>query len=140
LRDGELWQLREILGGSGHCGQNGLCPHFGLGDAAQVDLLRIGWPSGIVQEIENVPANQILSVTEHQEWATNAPSLAMANLTDVTVQLTATGQTDLRYVFQAFTDLAQWTKLAVRTNLTGTVNYTPPTSAAARRFYRVVVP
>ena len=47
---------------------------------------------------------------------------------------------DLRYVFEASTDLAQWTKLAVRTNLTGTVNYTPPTSAAAQRFYRVVVP
>jgi hypothetical protein len=47
---------------------------------------------------------------------------------------------NFRYVFEASADLAQWTKLAVRTNLTGTVNYTPPTSAAARRFYRVVVP
>jgi hypothetical protein len=56
------------------------------------------------------------------------------------VQLTATGQADLRYVFEASTDLAQWTKLAVRTNLTGTVEYTPPTSVSAQRFYRVVVP
>ena len=47
---------------------------------------------------------------------------------------------NFRYVFEASADLAQWTKLVVRTNLTGTVNYTPPTSAAAQQFYRVVVP
>ena len=117
-----------------------LIAHFGLGDATKVDTLRIEWPSGIVQEIANVLANQVLSVTEHQEGATTAPSLAMSNLTDGAVQLTATGQADLRYVFEASTDLAQWTKLAVRTNLTGTVSYTPPISAAAQRFYRVVVP
>jgi enediyne biosynthesis protein E4 len=133
---GPLRQMRQITGGN----FDDLRAHFGLGDATQVDLLRIEWPSGIVQELTNVPPNQVLTVTEHQEGATNAPSLAMSNLTDGTVQLTATGQADLRYVFEASTDLAQWTKLAVRTNLTGTVNYTPPTSAALQRFYRVVLP
>ena len=135
----EVWQLREISGGSGKCSQNDLRAHFGLGDAAQVDLLRIEWPSGIVQEIENVQGRQILTVTE-QQGVTNASSLAMSNVADGTMQLTATGQADLRYVFEASTDLAQWTKLAVRTNLTGTVEYTPPTSASSQRFYRVVVP
>jgi hypothetical protein len=106
----EVWQLREISGGSGKSNQNDLRAHFGLGDAAQVDLLRIEWPSGIVQEILNVPGRQILTVTEHQDGATNAPSLAMSNVTDGTLQLTATGQADLRYVFEASTDLAQWTK------------------------------
>jgi hypothetical protein len=75
-----------------------------------VDLLRVEWPSGIVQEIFNVPGRQILTVTEHQDGATNAPSLAMSNVADGTVQLTATGQADLRYVFEGSTDLAQWTK------------------------------
>jgi hypothetical protein len=133
---GPLWQMRQITGSN----FDDLRAHFGLGAAAQVDLLRIEWPSGIVQEIENVQGRQILTVTEHQEGATNAPSLAMSTLTDATVQLTATGQADLRYVFEASTDLAQWTKLAVRTNLTGTVEYSPSTSASSQRFYRVVVP
>jgi hypothetical protein len=133
---GPLRQMRQITGGN----FDDLRAHFGLGDAAQVDLLRIEWPSGIVQETTNVPANQVLAVTEHQEGATNAPSLAMSNLTDGTVQLSATGQANLRYVFEASADLVQWTKLAVRTNLTGTVSYTPPISAAAERFCRVVVP
>jgi enediyne biosynthesis protein E4 len=80
----DVWQLREISGGSGKCSQNDLRAHFGLGDAAQVDLLRIEWPSGIVQEILNVPGRQILTVTEHQDGATNAPSLAMSNVTPTT--------------------------------------------------------
>ena len=58
-----------------------------------------------------------------------------------TVLLTATGQTNLRYVFEASTNLAQWTKVGVRTNLTGTAEFTD--SAATnlpRLFYRVLVP
>ena len=56
------------------------------------------------------------------------------------VQLFATVQANLRYVFQASSDLAQWTKIAVRTNLTGTVDYTPMASLSPQRFYRVQVP
>jgi hypothetical protein len=38
--------------------------HFGLGKSRQVRLLEITWPSGIVQRIESVAANQILAVRE----------------------------------------------------------------------------
>ena len=47
---------------------------------------------------------------------------------------------DLFYAFEASTDLAQWTKIAVRTNVTDTVEYTPATSSSPQRFYRVRVP
>jgi hypothetical protein len=40
--------------------------HFGLGDATKVDTLRIEWPSGTVQELKDVPANQILTVWNRQ--------------------------------------------------------------------------
>jgi len=136
----DVWQLREIFGGSGQCSQNDLRAHFGLGDATNVTTLRIEWPSGIVQEIPNVAANQILTVTEHQAGAITSPSLTASKLTDGALQLTATGQTNLRYAFEASTNLAQWTKLAVRTNLTGSVDFTPPASSSPQRFYRVVVP
>jgi len=105
-----------------------------------VDLLRIEWPSGIVQTLTNVAPNQILTITEHQADATTAPSLTVTKPATGPVQLTATGQTNLRYVFEASTNLAQWTKVAVRTNLTGTVDYTPATSSSPQRFYRVRVP
>jgi len=38
--------------------------HFGLGAAQRVERLEIWWPSGIRQTLENVPADQILSVRE----------------------------------------------------------------------------
>jgi hypothetical protein len=37
---------------------------FGLGDATSADLVRIEWPSGIVQELTNVAANRILTIPE----------------------------------------------------------------------------
>ena len=55
-------------------------------------------------------------------------------------QLTATGETNLRCVFEASLDLAEWTKIALRTNLTDTVDYTPPASSSPQRFHRVQVP
>jgi len=101
---------------------------------------RVEWPSGIVQTLTNIPPNQIPTVTEHQADATSAPSLTVSKPAAGPIQLTATGQTNLRYVFEASSDLAQWTKIAVRTNLTGTVDFTPAASSSPRGFYRVQVP
>jgi len=132
--------MREISGGGGPSSQNDLRAHFGLGDATMVATLRIEWPSGIVQTLTNVAPNQILTITEHQADVTNAPSLTVTKPAAGPVQLTATGQTNLRYVFEASPDLAQWTKIAVRTNLTGTVDFTAAASSSPWRFYRVQVP
>jgi hypothetical protein len=44
--------------------QSDMRPHFGLGDTAVATLVRIEWPSGIVQELFDVNADQILKVTE----------------------------------------------------------------------------
>ena len=38
--------------------------HFGLGPDAKADTIEIYWPSGIVQTLRDVPADQILRVTE----------------------------------------------------------------------------
>jgi len=136
-----FWQLREISGGSGWCSQNDLRAHFGLRDATTVETVRIEWPSGIVQEMKNVAAKQFLTVTEQQIGITTPPNLAVASTPNGAVQLTLTGQTNLLYVFEASTNLLQWTKIAVRTNLTGSVELTD--SAAAKfpqRFYRTVAP
>ena len=38
--------------------------HFGLGRGRRVKLLEITWPSGKVQTLENVAADQILTVRE----------------------------------------------------------------------------
>jgi hypothetical protein len=38
--------------------------HFGLGNAAAATLIRIRWPSGIIQTLNDTKADQILTVTE----------------------------------------------------------------------------
>jgi hypothetical protein len=45
--------------------------HFGLGVDRMVKLLEITWPSGVVQRLEKVEANQILRAEEPKASATN---------------------------------------------------------------------
>jgi hypothetical protein len=49
-----------------------------LGDATNVNILKVEWPSGIVQTLTNVPAKQILTVREHQSAGTAAPTTTVA--------------------------------------------------------------
>jgi len=62
----ETWQVRQIVSGFYGVGStDGLLVHFGLGDATHVDLLRIEWPSGNVQEISNlIPVDRLITFTE----------------------------------------------------------------------------
>jgi hypothetical protein len=61
---GELKQWAEATSASGYLSQNDPRPHFGLGAHAVVDVLTIRWPSGIVQTLRDVKADQVLRVTE----------------------------------------------------------------------------
>jgi hypothetical protein len=55
--------------------------------------------------------------------------------------LISTGQTNLRHVFEASTNLVQWTKIGMRTNLAGTAEFADSAAAdVPQRFYRVLVP
>ncbi len=66
---GGVTQLRDIRSSSGYLSQSDPRAHFGLGSAKTVDQLEIRWPSGRVSTIQNVKANQILTVTEPAEKA-----------------------------------------------------------------------
>ncbi|HQI47907.1 MAG TPA: FG-GAP-like repeat-containing protein [bacterium] len=59
-----FWQTREITSQSGHSGQNSLIAHYGLGDAAMVDSLRIIWPSGQVQVMTSLRADEFMTIIE----------------------------------------------------------------------------
>jgi hypothetical protein len=57
--------VRELNGGSNFLGHNELLLHFGLGpNMSNVDLITVAWPSGVVQQLTNIPANQLLSLIE----------------------------------------------------------------------------
>ncbi len=56
-------QMDEVRSGNSYISQNDLRVHFGLGKAAKADL-EIHWPSGQVDKLAGVAANQIFTVTE----------------------------------------------------------------------------
>ena len=141
----EIWQVREISGNSGYQGGYGLQAHFGLGDSVQATIVRIEWPSGIVQELTNVPAAQPgqppLLITEHQEYdgpvRFNAATPSPAGF-ELSILEPAAGFT---YCLEGSTDLLTWTKLMARTSAGGTHEWTDAqVSDHPARFYRLVVP
>jgi len=56
--------VTERRSASGYLSQGDPRVHLGLGAATQVDELEIRWPSGRVQTLKAVPADQILEVEE----------------------------------------------------------------------------
>jgi len=57
-------QIDEVRSGGGYFSQNDLRIHFGLGKAEKVDVLELRWPSGQVDTLKNVKANQLIYVKE----------------------------------------------------------------------------
>lgn len=57
-------QIREHVSGEGYFSSNAQEVHVGLGDSATIDTLTITWPSGKVQTLTDVPADQVLTLIE----------------------------------------------------------------------------
>ena len=73
---GGLRQYVQAISESGYLSQSDPRPHFGLGQHSEVDQLIIRWPSGTVQTLEHVKADQILTV---KEPAGPAPAASKSN-------------------------------------------------------------
>ncbi len=57
-------QYAEMTTAAGYASSTDCGTHFGLGAAAIVDQIEIRWPSGTRQLLHQVPADQVLEVTE----------------------------------------------------------------------------
>ncbi len=57
-------QIDEVRSGGSYISQNDLRIHFGIGKAEKVDLLEIRWPSGALDVLKHVKANQLIFVKE----------------------------------------------------------------------------
>jgi hypothetical protein len=129
-----LWQLREVTSGNGFNG-GGLRAYFGLGDATNVDLIRIEWPSGTVQELQNVAVNQLLTVRE-------PPRLrAIGGQPDGSFQFEVIGAAGFSYGVLTSSNLSSWMewKTVGMTNRTTLVT-DPSATNAPIRFYRLSTP
>ena len=63
LRYGKSRQLQELLSQSSYISSNDPRLHFGLGKAASADI-EIRWPSGAVEQLKGVAADQLVTVRE----------------------------------------------------------------------------
>ncbi|MGH9632711.1 MAG: CRTAC1 family protein [Bryobacteraceae bacterium] len=64
--EGGRRQIDEVRSGGSYMSQNDLRLHFGLGQAARADI-EIRWPSGVVEKISGVAANQAVRFTEGEQ-------------------------------------------------------------------------
>ncbi len=61
---GQHLQIDEVRSGGSYCSQNDLRVHFGLGDTRRIDALEILWPSGTLDRMADVLADQLVVVKE----------------------------------------------------------------------------
>jgi enediyne biosynthesis protein E4 len=59
-------QIDEVRSGGSYFSQSDLRVHFGVGKVEKVDVVEIRWPSGQVDMIKDVAANQLVYVKEGQ--------------------------------------------------------------------------
>lgn len=56
--------IRQVMSSSGYLSQSDRRLHFGLGEYTDAQKIDIFWPNGKISELENIKANQILTVNE----------------------------------------------------------------------------
>jgi tetratricopeptide (TPR) repeat protein len=68
-------QKFEIAGSSGYLGQNSTQITVGLGQSKQADVVRMLWPTGVLQDEIEVPANREQAYTEIDRRGSSCPTL-----------------------------------------------------------------
>ncbi len=74
-------QVREVRAGESYGITNSLAAHFGIGQATMVDSLIIRWPSGIVDQYNELSGNQFLTVIENTCVSPDATVAVMGETT-----------------------------------------------------------
>lgn len=64
LRTSAGIQYATVTTGGSYCSASDIRPHFGVGGQPEVSDIEIDWPSGIVQHLGKVHADQVVKVTE----------------------------------------------------------------------------
>jgi hypothetical protein len=64
LRTGDRIRVEEKRSATGYLSQNDPRLHFGLGSLDRVDEIEVRWPSGAIERFRDVPAGQVLRLTE----------------------------------------------------------------------------
>ena len=57
-------QIAEVQSGASYCSASDRRLIFGLGSVDSIDRIEISWPSGILQTLKGIEANQLITITE----------------------------------------------------------------------------
>ncbi len=68
-------QKFEVYGSSGYLGQNSPYLTIGLGQAKEADVVRMLWPTGVLQDEVEVAANKLETITELDRRGSSCPTL-----------------------------------------------------------------
>ena len=123
-------QVREISGGGAYGSQNSLWAHFGLGSANQISLLKVLWPSGIIQEMKEPPVDTFLTLNEPSK-------LAEARVEEGIFKAGIHGKSGLNYLIETSTDLISWKPFD---STSTSAEITDSVATAGARFYRMREP
>jgi enediyne biosynthesis protein E4 len=63
---GPINRIDEVRAGGSYLSTSDTRLHFGLGDAAIMTRVQIRWPSGLVEDLKDVPADAIYTIVEGQ--------------------------------------------------------------------------
>jgi tetratricopeptide (TPR) repeat protein len=72
-------QKFEIAGSNGYLGQNSPYLTVGLGDSKEADIVRMLWPTGVLQDEINVAGDRQQNVTEMDRRGSSCPTLFVWN-------------------------------------------------------------
>jgi hypothetical protein len=61
-----MTQFDEVRGGGSYLSQNDLRLHFGLGETKIMESVKIRWPNGNSETLQNISADAIYTITEGQ--------------------------------------------------------------------------
>jgi hypothetical protein len=128
IEDQEIWQMRVVQAQSSF---TEVTPHFGLGNAARVETLRVEWPSGRVTEVTNVAVNQSLTITE-------PPSLGRAGMINGEFKFDLIGRVGEAFDVSTSSNLTDWVPWQTVTNTNRTMTVTDPSPNAPQRFYKAM--
>lgn len=78
---GGILQRRYTFCGDNYLAQNSYSNFFGMGTAPQADSVIVRWPSGVVDRLFDLPANQTISIVEGENYIPNPiPGAQVYNL------------------------------------------------------------
>jgi len=61
---GKRKMIDEVRSGSSYVSQSDIRVHFGLGSATKVDSVEVRWPSGLIEQYDDLPVDRIDSLKE----------------------------------------------------------------------------